>query len=106
MMGDQLPEPFAAESCAQRTLDQVDVRPAIALDQARAVCSDSHIPSDHDPVVESRMRPSNQVADIVPHWQLPSVDRSAGDGMPVDPAPAGIEPSVCGLAQSPSIKVD
>ncbi|HEY3145413.1 MAG TPA: hypothetical protein VGJ75_03635, partial [Dongiaceae bacterium] len=54
--GQQLPEAAVARRPALATLQDVEVRQAIALHQDRPLLQDRDIPADDDAVVQLRMR--------------------------------------------------
>ena len=106
MKCDQLAQATVAKCCPQWTLDQINVRPVISFDQARACCRDRNIPSDDHPIVKSRVGPSNELTRIGPHWERSATDWGSSDWMAFDPTLARVEARVCRLAQPASNEID
>jgi len=87
-------------------LDQVDIGPAIALDQANPLAANGDIPTDDYPIAEGGMGPQDQIKDFVPQGQGPAGDPRPSIGMTGHPSEPGVHPCPGCLAQPAAIKLD
>ena len=99
-------EPVLAKADPHETLEDVEVRISIALDQDRPVLNDCNVPADYRSIHEMAVCGDCIGLGPIPAWDLPALDPFSRIRVDRKPPQRCIGAKVARLRQFPRFKVD